>query len=193
MKHTTILKSAAEVALHRTAAQWKAAKHAQRLADWASRLEPASYRCHREGDDWIAEGPCGQRFEYSKTERDDVLVLSHSGGIYLIEPCEDGFRCDCEAWKRNEHCKHMAAWEAIRAEHAARRAGVKAALAAEAAAMNAERDGDYYYEEEGPDPYCSQCQVEPVKEWGEFCEGCCEPDISEIPTCYVPGYGWMVI
>jgi len=251
MKNTTILKTAAEVALARTAAQWKAAKHAQRLADWASRLEPASYRAYREGNDWIATGPCGQRFEYSKTERDDVLVISHTGGIYLIEPGEDGqFHCDCEAAKRGGTCKHLAGWDAVRLEHRARREGVRRALAAEAAAMNAERDRasadpaaeyrDYYPGdgEEGAEwimlafwgPPATKEAMDALKEqfvtsWEDGEGMTLEEALKALPnaedraeftrfailffedqeqkaldaapefepTCYVPGYGWMVI
>ena len=81
-----ILKTAAEVAMRRTAAAY-----------WNSRLEVGAWHCEKAGQTWIATGPCGQRFEFTKTEQDDVLVFSQSGGIYLLMVSDDTgeMTCDC--------------------------------------------------------------------------------------------------
>jgi hypothetical protein len=92
-----------------------------RAAEWASRLDADAYDCHRDGSTWIAEGPAGQRFEFSKTSADDVLVMSQSGGLYLIGPSEltGELVCDCPAHKSAGTCKHLVAFEAVKCTHRA--------------------------------------------------------------------------
>jgi hypothetical protein len=114
------LKTAAEVALARTARAYHAA---QRAAEWAARLDADAYTCRREGATWIAEGPAGQRFEFSKTSADDVLVMSASGGLYLIGPSEltGELVCDCPAHRSAGTGKHLAAFRAVQRTHLANR------------------------------------------------------------------------
>jgi hypothetical protein len=132
------LRTTVQIASRRAAAL-KAEAHA---ADWTARLDPAAYTCRREGTSWIAEGPAGQSFDYSKTEHDDVLCISHTGGIYLLMVGDDGeLTCDCPASRRGAApCKHLVGFDAVRAAHKEMREGVRRALAAEAAAMNEERE-----------------------------------------------------
>jgi hypothetical protein len=113
IRNSTTLRTALQIAKAR-AAQIKA-------IEWAARLDADAYSCRRDGQTWIAQGPAGQRFEFTKTEADDVLVMSASGGIYLIAPSEltGELVCDCPAHKKAGTCKHLSAFEAVRRTHKA--------------------------------------------------------------------------
>lgn len=98
-----------------------AARRAKAIAraEFERRHDAAAYRCRRDGKSWIAEG-AGQRFEFSKTSADDVLVMSASGGIYLITVSDltGELVCDCPAHRKAGTCKHLVGLDAVRMHHA---------------------------------------------------------------------------